>query len=243
MMKILKSTKPKNKKELMLSRARKDYEVSKQPITKFKKGDDIEIAKSNTVKEDPDSADVIKKEEGAEANGGDPNILSMKQQRKLELKQRKLEKAWENLNRLTSETPDREMEVDLLKIATKGVVQLFNAVAQQQKSIKTKLRASSKSEFKKDKVMAQSKDIFDKAMTKNKLVGGNSDDDDDDLEIKKEESSSDDEDTSRNTTKGKRKASGGERGSSSKKPVWQALDDDFMLDAKLKDWDKDSDSD
>ena len=29
------------------------------------------------------------------------------------------EKAWENLNRLTTEEPDREMEIDLLKIATK----------------------------------------------------------------------------------------------------------------------------
>lgn len=36
MLKILKSTKPKNKKDLILSRARKDYEVQKFKITPAK---------------------------------------------------------------------------------------------------------------------------------------------------------------------------------------------------------------
>lgn len=125
----------------------------------------------------------------------------------------------------------------------RGVVQLFNAVAQQQKSLKTKLRASSKSEFKKDKVFAQSKELFDKAMTKNKFTN----DAKTEPEIKEEELSSDDERGNNSTGFGKRKRNS-ERNSSietsePKKPVWQALQDDFMLDAKLKDWDKDSDSD
>ncbi|ODN02337.1 RRP15-like protein [Orchesella cincta] len=232
MSKILKSTKPKNKKNLLLSRARKDYEINQNaPIVQ--KGTDIEIARDDTK---PDKE--IKEED---ADKEDNNILSLKQQRKLELKQRKLEKAWENLNRMTGDVPDIELETDLVKIATKGVVQLFNAVAQQQKTVKTKLRESRNSEFKKEKVLSKSKEIFESAMSKSKIVGKGGDDDassEDEIEIKEESSSEDEEDKRKSR---KRKASIVSTGDV-KKPVWQALQEDFMLDAKMKDWDKDSDS-
>lgn len=130
----------------------------------------------------------------------------------------------------------------------RGVVQLFNAVAQQQKTLKTKLKSSSKSEFKRDKVLSQSKDLFDKAMEKNKMEGrvgaeDSNSEEDDPVEIKQESSTdSDGEATPKKTRKRVLKRSG-ERSSTSKKPAWGALQDDFMLDAKLKDWDRDSESD
>lgn len=125
-------------------------------------------------------------------------------------------------------------------------MQLFNAVAQQQKTLKVKLRGSGKSEFRKEKVLSQSKELFDKAMVKNKVVGKESDSEDDEMDIKQEEGSSSDEGTSSQNEPRKRKLkprSGSAAPEPSKKPMWQALQDDFMLDAKLKDWDKDSDDD
>jgi len=172
------------------------------------------------------------------------------------------ERAWENLSRMSAEKTDPQFERDLLKIATKyeyplinssicqqlievhlrilcvfnrGVVQLFNAISTQQKTIRTKLRNTKKSEFAKDKVLSQTKDIFDSALTKskreqNQIPSGLSGD----VKIKEE---SDDDNSTR-----KRKSNGNHSSSSAKKPAWTALQDDFMLDAKLKDWDKESSS-
>ncbi|XP_021963788.2 RRP15-like protein [Folsomia candida] len=267
--KILKSTKPKNKKELMLSRARKDYEVNKTvvkvqkrlgaKVRPLRKEDDLEIVPSDKPKSD----DVLKREkesdEPTSKTKKDDNILSLKVQRKLELKQKKLELAWENLARMNAEKADPEMERDLVKMATKGVVQLFNAISMQQKTIKTKLKTSEKSEFKKDKILNQTKDIFDNAMIKSKnrqpgnsRSSNNNDNGDKEAEIKEEDMSSDDDDEmvglgSVSIKINKRPSTDTKKGQKSvpskKKPVWNALQDDFMLNAKLKDWDKDSDSD
>ncbi len=125
-------------------------------------------------------------------------------------------------------------------------MQLFNAVAQQQKTLKVKLRGSGKSEFRKEKVLSQSKDLFDKAMDKSKVVGkeSESEDEDDDMDIKQEDGSSSDEGSSFQNEPRKRKLKPRSAAPEpSKKPMWQALQDDFMLDAKLKDWDKESDDD
>lgn len=141
----------------------------------------------------------------------------------------------------------------------RGVVQLFNAISMQQKTIKTKLKTSEKSEFKKDKILNQTKDIFDNAMIKSKnrqpgnsRSSNNNDNGDKEAEIKEEDMSSDDDDEmvglgSVSIKINKRPSTDTKKGQKSvpskKKPVWNALQDDFMLNAKLKDWDKDSDSD
>ncbi len=122
----------------------------------------------------------------------------------------------------------------------RGVVQLFNAVSLQQKTIKNKLREARRSEFKKDKVLNKTKEIFDRSLEKSKGLGkqaehNSSSDDDDDVEIKEELENF--VPTSSVTIIRKGKENG------SKKPVWQALHDDYMLDAKMKDWDQDSESD
>jgi hypothetical protein len=120
----------------------------------------------------------------------------------------------------------------------------------QQKTIKTKLKTSEKSEFKKDKVLHQTKDIFDNAMSKSKRMTKDKNDKIpvSEVDIKNEESSEDDDiggaTVSIKINKRKSSSSSSTLSSSKKKkPVWNALQDDFMLDAKLKDWDKDSDTD
>jgi hypothetical protein len=123
------------------------------------------------------------------------------------------------------------------------VVQLFNAISMQQKTVRTKLRESKKSEFAKDKVMGQSKELFDSALTKTKRAQAQQDSSplSRNLKIKKEEEDSDEEEDSSSKSR-KRKSSDKKTNSRNKKPAWTALQDDFMLDAKLKDWDKSSES-
>ena len=48
---------------------------------------------------------------------------------------------------------DRNREKTFTKLATKGVVQLFNAVRDQQKNLKTQLDQAGKSTLKRDKVI------------------------------------------------------------------------------------------
>lgn len=114
---------------------------------------------------------------------------------------------------------DRTKERMLSKIATKGVVQLFNAVREQQKSLKVKLNVAGKSVTKREKVFKNiDKDAFMKDLdgTKsNPRAGGiktNAKNSDIKPEIKEEEDES----------------------------AWKVLRSDFMMGAKMKDWDKDS---
>jgi hypothetical protein len=130
-----------------------------------------------------------------------------------------------------------------LYFVIRGVVQLFNAISMQQKTVRTKLRESKKSEFAKDNVMGQSKELFDSALTKTKRAQAQQDSSplSRNLKIKKEEEDSDEEEDSSSKSR-KRKSSDNKTNSRNKKPAWTALQDDFMLDAKLKDWDKSSES-
>ena len=61
---------------------------------------------------------------------------------------------WENMSRVKPSPADKEKDVFLNSIATKGVVQLFNAVKGQQEAVKHKLKKAGKSERKKDKALA-----------------------------------------------------------------------------------------
>ena len=103
--------------------------------------------------------------------------------------------------------------------------------------MKTKLREARQSEFKKDKVLNKTKEIFDSAMEKSKSIGKKREyhsSSEDEVEIKDEE----DDVVMSASVSIKRKGK-----VSSKKPAWEALHDDYMLDAKVKDWDQGSDSD
>ncbi len=75
---------------------------------------------------------------------------------------------WEVMNKLKPQINDKERERMLALIATKGVVQLFNAVKEQQQSIKNKLSEMGSSETKRDKVLSQftKTQFLDKLKTK-----------------------------------------------------------------------------
>jgi len=243
MARILASNKPKNKKSLILSRAKLDHEVKVQIPKDVKRKattkNDLEVVGVSEV--EPDKK--VKVEESEKE-------LSIKQKRRLELVSKKEKKEWENLNRIKPTRNDpREKEILLLKIATKGVVQLFNAVNIQQKATKNQLKEVQTSEFKKDKVLKKTKEIFDSAMEKSQKLAADRDlsssnegdgvveiKDEDDYEVKPSGAKS-----NSNDRNGIHPPSS--RAKTSKKPTWKALHDDFMLDAKMKDWDKSSDSD
>lgn len=100
------------------------------------------------------------------------------------------------------------------KIATKGVVQLFNAVTTQQKDIDQKLQEAGPLDVKRDKVMRN----IDKRTFLDVLMG---------------EKSQNVEETVKKINKGQKTKT---------EPAWNVLRDDFMMGAKLKDWDKELES-
>ncbi|XP_070508571.1 RRP15-like protein [Chironomus tepperi] len=122
--------------------------------------------------------------------------------------------------RLKPSVADLDRERTLRKIATKGVVQLFNAVKSQHSDLEQKLQ-STKLESKRDEIIRSAdnkKHFLDTLMSgpraKSELV---------DKRVKKE----------------KKEESSSDEGSN-KKSTWSALRDDFMTGKKVG-WDKDDD--
>ncbi|XP_074662125.1 RRP15-like protein [Tubulanus polymorphus] len=113
---------------------------------------------------------------------------------------------WEKMGRKKPDITKREHERNLQRIATRGIVQLFNAVKKQQKLVEEKLSDAGPLEHRKDKAM--------KAITKGAF-----------LDVLRG--------TEVRTVKDVEKES--------QEPSWKILRDDFMMGAKMKDWDKDSD--
>ncbi|KAJ8948098.1 hypothetical protein NQ318_008451 [Aromia moschata] len=109
---------------------------------------------------------------------------------------------------------ERTRERTLQKIATKGVVQLFNAVKIQQKEVDDKLKEAGPLEAKKEKVMKN----LDKRAFLDVLMGEKSQKVDDEVSLHKMEQ---------------------RKGKLEKDVTWGVLKDDFMMTAKMKDWDKD----
>lgn len=136
-------------------------------------------------------------------------------------------KEWEELARKRPDiVKDRQKEKKLARIATRGVVQLFNAVREQQKTLKTQLDKAGLSTTKRDKVFKNlDKGAFLEVLSGKRPSSQNKKTDNDNsvtkrakVEIKDEE-----EDDGAN---------------------WSALKDNFMMGAKMRDWDKEnSDSD
>ncbi|XP_055359447.1 RRP15-like protein isoform X2 [Betta splendens] len=142
----------------------------------------------------------------------------MKERQKQEQLERKKQvdkrQAWEIM---FMEKPDivknRETERALQRIATRGVVQLFNAVRKHQKTMEHKIQELGGSERKKAKILSlvSKKDFID-VLRRNEGVAV--------------ESSR----TERHTTS-----------AAEEKPTWSVLTDEFMMGANMKDWDKASD--
>ncbi|XP_060070525.1 RRP15-like protein [Ylistrum balloti] len=118
---------------------------------------------------------------------------------------------WEAMGRTKPDPLEREKERALQRIAQRGVVQLFNAVRQQQKILEEK--SAGLTEAKKAKVVGN--------MTKGKFL---------DILKGTDSNANTQPDTEHATVKIKEEP--GEK--------WSILREDFMMGAKMKDWDKQS---
>ncbi|XP_037352192.1 RRP15-like protein [Talpa occidentalis] len=143
---------------------------------------------------------------------------------KEKLKQERLEKRaqldkkreWEMMCRVKPDVVrDKETERNLQRIATRGVVQLFNAVQKHQKNVDEKVKEAGGSVRKRAKLIStvSKKDFISvlRGMDGEKSSPGKS-------------------------PKAKQSAVEAEEG-----PGWTILRDDFMMGASMKDWDKESD--
>lgn len=192
MQKILHTKKPKRRKTIVLSKAKRLYDV-KDEKDKEKLSFEIEKGKRE-----------IKTEELEE---GDTNV------KKTRIKDRRKEK---NLGiRVKPSITDRERERTLQKIATKGVVQLFNAVKQQQGEINKKLSEAGPLERKRDQVLKN----IDKTVFLDVLMGGS-------------KSIPVDNDVKNETQEN------GKHKKKKEKEIWNVLREDFVMGTKLKDWDR-----
>ncbi|KAG7204049.1 hypothetical protein KM043_001907 [Ampulex compressa] len=192
MQQILRTKKPKRKKTIVLSKAKKLCDVVNQ-----EKAEEIsfEIEKvKEEVKSEVDSVTDYK------IKKTDVRIKQRRKDVSLGI-------------RVKPSIMDRERERMLQKIATKGVVQLFNAVSAQQGEIDKKLSEAGPLERKREKVY---KNIDKRAFLDVLMGGSKSITVDNDV---KDESKEND-DVQRQEDK-----------------VWNVLRDDFVMGAKLKDWD------
>ncbi|XP_038667835.1 RRP15-like protein [Scyliorhinus canicula] len=128
-------------------------------------------------------------------------------------------KEWEQIGRVKPDViRDREAERNFQKIATRGVVQLFNAVRKHQTSVDEKIKEVGGSERKRAKLMSSvsKKDFINVLRESGQYVHQNS---------------------------AERTAIGGKRVEvkSEDSATWNILRDDFMMGAAMKDWDKESD--
>ncbi|XP_051720876.1 RRP15-like protein isoform X3 [Ctenopharyngodon idella] len=137
-----------------------------------------------------------------------------KKERLKRKKQIEKKRAWENMCRVKPDVVrDREHERNLQRIATRGVVQLFNALKKHQKNVDERMKEVGGSERKKSKILSSvsKKDFIDV------LRGA---------------------DVARASTVKKEKVPVNVK---VENPSWSVLKDDFMMGASMKDWDKESD--
>ncbi|XP_018357645.1 PREDICTED: RRP15-like protein [Trachymyrmex cornetzi] len=193
MQKILKTNKPKRKKTLVLAKAKKLCDI------KIKEKEDI-----------PFEIDGIKEEIKTESDK-DINKTTVT----LNTASIKSRITKNSGIRIKPSITDREHEKMLQKIATKGVVQLFNAVRQQQVEIKTKLSQAGPLERKREQVY---KNIDKNAFLDILMGGSKSIPIDNGVKSEKPVKQTDDKDKDHK--------------------MWSVLRDDFVMGAKLKDWDK-----
>jgi len=124
-----------------------------------------------------------------------------------------------NFGRTKPHLLERQFERSLQRIATRGVIQLFNAVSKHQKETKDKIKKDGKSEFKKDAILKSvSKGDFIDLLKDEKISKP--------IRAKKEEIKTGNLLPATEST-------------------WKILKDDFMMTKgkSMKDWDKESDSD
>jgi len=134
-------------------------------------------------------------------------------------------KELDSIGRTKPDILQKNAEKVLTKIATRGVVQLFNAVRDQQKDMKNKLREAGGSTRKREKVFKN----IDKNSFVEILTG-----------TKQKPLATDQPPSKKPKTEVKEEDKYPEEDQAS---TWDILRDDYMLGAKMRDWDKDSDGD
>ncbi|XP_061396964.1 RRP15-like protein [Musca vetustissima] len=194
--KVLSTSKPKTKKTLVLSRAKKI-----KPDDKKKAEEDYGFEIDGEIKKEE-----IKKEVKEE-----PEDVKPPRNLKLELR---VKPSWKDIER----------ERALRKVATKGVVQLFNAVRIQQKDLQHQLEEAGPLDSRREAVLKN----IDKRKFLDVLMGGKrAKSEAVDNAVKNENDDSSDE----------------EYDNKKKKSEWSVLQDDFMTNKKNKHWDEEDEDD
>ncbi|XP_063153071.1 RRP15-like protein [Candoia aspera] len=141
-----------------------------------------------------------------------------KEERLEKRKQLNKKREWEMLCRVKPDVArDREVERNLQRIATRGVVQLFNAVRKHQTNVNEKMKEAGSSERKRAKLISSvSKRDFISVLR-----------------------GMDGKEMEQNTAR-KSLMSHQDRSKSEEGPAWSILRDDYMMGASMKDWDKES---
>ncbi|KAK9412504.1 RRP15-like [Crotalus adamanteus] len=141
-----------------------------------------------------------------------------KQERLEQRKKLNKKREWEMLCRVKPNVvKDREVERNLQRIATRGVVQLFNAVRKHQTNVDEKIKKAGSSERKRAKLISS----VSKRDFINVLRG------------------MDGKEMEQNPAR-KSSNSSQEKSKSEEAPAWSILRDDYMMGASMKDWDKES---
>jgi hypothetical protein len=143
----------------------------------------------------------------------------LKQERLEKRKQLDKKREWEMMCRVKPDVvKDKETERNLQRIATRGVVQLFNAVQKHQKNVDEKVKEAGGSMRKRAKLISTvSKKDFISVL---RGMDGN---------------------TNQKSSTGKTPIDKQTKVKSEEGPGWTILRDDFMMGASMKDWDKESD--
>uniref|UniRef100_T1PLN0 RRP15-like protein n=1 Tax=Musca domestica TaxID=7370 RepID=T1PLN0_MUSDO len=191
--KVLSTSKPKTKKTLVLSRAKKI-----KPEDKAKVKEDYGFEIEGEIKKEE-----IKKEKE------EPEDVKPPKNQKLELR---VKPSWKDIER----------ERALRKVATKGVVQLFNAVRMQQRDLEHQLEEAGPLDSRREAVLKN----IDKRKFLDVLMGG-----------KRAKSEAVDNPV-KNELKNEDESSDEEYDNKKKKSEWSVLQDDFMTNKKNKHWDE-----
>lgn len=213
--KVLQQEKPKNKKYLVLSRAKKLTDRKPEP-EKTKKALTFEIAGKSKNTDDDESSEADSDADEVKPSIEDLELAALAQ------KERK-----DKLNELRVKPTlmDRERERAFKRIATKGVVQLFNAVRSQQRDLVDRLEQAGPLDHKRDAVLnnINKRQFLDVLMGGKRAKSENIDNPVKEEEIKNE-SKADDQ--------------------SNRPSQWSVLRDDFMTNKKTTShWDKEEQDD
>ncbi|XP_076314726.1 RRP15-like protein [Tachypleus tridentatus] len=200
--KVLGSCSSKKNNNVVLSKAKKDVDIA-EVISKDRKNEVQVVSEKGTIIQDEK---LPAKQPNKHTYDEKSNVLERKRQKLL----------WENMGRQKPDVTKKDQERALARIATRGVVQLFNAVQQHQKKVENKLKAAGGTEVKKEKAL--------KSLTKGEfldMLKGYKSEKPNSLEVSEKKS------LQNSHTEGEQ---------------WSILRDDFMMGATMKDWDREDSS-